>query len=207
MIQGSAEWHAARLGKVTASRIADLTAKIKTGYSTSRANYMAELICERLTGESAPRFVNAEMQWGTDKESDACDAYAFMADADLEPVGFIDHPTIAMSGASPDRLVGSDGLVEVKCPLTATHLDTLLGASIPGRYIGQIQWQLACTGRAWCDWVSFDPRLPPHLRLFVRRIQRDDKAIKEVEIEVRDFLAELDDKLARLAERQARVAA
>lgn len=198
MEQRSPEWFAARLGKVTASRVADLTAKTKTGYSTSRSNYLAELLCERLTGAAAESYVNAAMQWGTDKEPEALSLYEFEVDRAVEPVGFVDHPQIAMTGASPDGLVGADGLVEVKCPITATHLDTLLGGSVSGRYQTQIQWQLACTDRAWCDFVSYDPRVPAHLRLFVQRVQRSDTFIAELESEVRAFLAELDAKIEAL---------
>lgn len=206
--QGSPEWFAQRLGKATASRIADIVAKTKSGYGASRANYMAELICERLTGAQAERFTNAAMQWGSEKEPEACDAYVWETDAELEECGFFDHPKIAMSGASPDRLIGAEGLLEVKCPNTATHLDTLLGAGeIAGKYITQIEWQLACTGRKWCDFVSFDPRLPPHLRLFVRRIHRDDQVISDLEGEVTAFLAEIDGKVARLEALPGRKAA
>ena len=204
MEQRSPDWYAARLGKATASRIADIVAKTKTGYSTSRANYLAELLCERLTGVTAESYVSPAMQWGTDKEQEALSLYEFRADETLEPVGFVDHPTIAMSGASPDGLVGDRGLVEVKAPLTATHLDTLLGRSVPGRYQTQIQWQLACTGRAWCDFVSFDPRLPGNMRLVVRRLHRDDLGIAELENGARHFLAELEAKLEEINEAVAR---
>lgn len=198
IIQGSPEWFAARLGKVTASRVADLTAKTKSGYSTSRANYMAELIVERLTGARAEGFTSAAMQWGTDNEADARIAYEFAKDATVAEVGFVSHPRIDASGASPDGLVGEDGLVEIKCPLTATHLETLLGQATPGRYVTQIQWQLACTGRQWCDFVSFDPRLPESMQLFVQRINRDDKRINELETEVAAFLLEMAVKLSQL---------
>lgn len=204
--QGSEAWRQARLGKLTASRLADSLAKTKTGWGASRANLMADLIAERLTGEPAERFVNAAMQHGTDNEPHACSAYAFATDAELSEVGFVDHPSIAMSGASPDRLVGSDGLIEVKCPLTATHLDTLLGGSVPGRYLTQIGWQLACTGREWCDFVSYDPRLPGKMRLFIRRVRRADCGVEDLEKEARAFLAELDAKMARLTEVVSRAA-
>lgn len=198
IIQGSPEWFAARLGKVTASRVADLTAKTKSGYSTSRANYMAELIVERLTGTRAEGFTSAAMQWGTDNEADARIAYEFAKDATVFEVGFVSHPSIDASGASPDGLVGEDGLVEIKCPLTATHLETLLGQATPARYVTQIQWQLACTGRKWCDFVSFDPRLPEAMQLFVQRVERDDKRINELETEVASFLLEMAVKLSQL---------
>jgi YqaJ-like viral recombinase domain len=117
---------------------------------------------------------------------------------DVTEVGFIDHPEIAMTGASPDGLVGESGLVEIKCPNTATHLDTLLGGSVHEKYLTQMYWQMACTGCDWCDFVSYDPRLPAGMALFVARVHRDVERIAELEHEVRTFLRELDDKIARL---------
>ncbi len=198
MEQRSEEWFAVRLGKVTASRIADVCARTKTGWGASRKNYMAELIVERLTGQRTEGFTNAAMQWGTDQEPDARIAYEFYRDASVAEVGFAPHPTIAETGASPDGLVGVDGLVEIKCPNTATHLETLLGSVMPEKYFMQVQWQLACTGRQWCDFVSFDPRLPESMRLFVDRVKRDDAAITAIEKDVTDFLAELRETVRRL---------
>lgn len=199
--QGSAEWKALRLGKATASRIADVIAKTKTGYSTSRANYMAELIAERLTGNVAEGFTNAAMQWGTEKEPDAISAYEFLTNVEVERVAFMPHPTIEMSGASPDGLVGEDGLIEVKCPNTATHLDTLLGGMIPAKYITQVMWQMACTSRKWCDFVSFDPRMPEEMRMLVHRVERNDTLIASLEKDVAAFLAEINEKVADLTAR------
>lgn len=201
IIQGSPEWFAIRLGKVTASRIPDLTARIKSGYGASRANYMAELVCERLTGVPGDSYKSAAMEWGNAHEDDACSMYEFMEDCEVTRVGFVPHPTIPMAGASPDSFVGDVGLVEIKCPLTATHIETLRGGSIPGKYIKQVQWQLTCTGRAWCDWVSYDPRLPASMRLFVQRVTRNDETIAALEQEVREFQAELDATLAELRNR------
>lgn len=199
IIQGSEEWFAARLGKVTASRVADVIAKTKTGsYGASRANYMAELIAERLTNTQAERFTNAAMAWGNEQEDNARHLYAYKFDVEVEAVGFIPHPRIAMSGASPDGHVGEDGAVEIKAPNTATHIDTLIGGEIPGKYQTQMLWQMACSGRKWTDFVSFDPRLPAHMRLFVKRLHRDDLRIAELEKEVSTFLAELDAKIAAL---------
>ena len=199
LAQYSPEWFAARLGRVTASRVADVVAKTKTGWGASRANYAAQLIAERLTGAAQESYTNAAMQWGIDQEPHAVAAYEFRADADTVSVGFVEHPTIPMSGASPDRLVGADGLLEVKCPNTATHIDTLLHPDVPGKYRPQMQWQMACTGRKWCDFCSFDPRLPESMRLFVIRIQRNDAEIAELEKEVSIFLAEIDRKVADLS--------
>ena len=198
MQQGSKEWFEARLGKVTASRIADLMSQTKSGPAASRKNYMAQLICERLTGERAETFTSAAMVHGTENEPAARIAYEFMCDATVEEVGFIDHPTLAMAGCSPDGLVGDEGMVEIKCPNTATHLDTLLTGKIDGKYLKQMQFQLACSGRQWCDFVSWDPRLPAEMQLFVKRVQRDDAMIAEIEAAVTGFLAELDGMVSAL---------
>lgn len=197
-IQGEPEWFAARVGKVSASRIGDLTAKTKSGYSTSRANYAAELVAERLTGVKAEKYSNGAMQWGTEQEPVARTMYEFMRNATVTEVGLVLHPTIDMACASPDGLVGDDGLVEIKCPLTSTHIETLLGGSIDGKYMKQMQWQMACTGRQWCDFASFDPRLPADMQLHVTRVNRDGAMIVELEREVRSFIAEVDDTLNRL---------
>lgn len=194
IIQRSPEWYEARLGKVTASRVADVIARTKSGWGAGRANYMAELIAERLSGAPAMGFVSSAMQHGIDTEPQARDEYAFYADASPVEVGFVPHPTIGMSGASPDGLISDDGLVEIKCPNTATHIETLLGSSVPGKYVTQMQWQMACTGRLWCDFVSFDPRMPPEMQLFVRRVPRDASMIADLERDVVEFLAELDMK-------------
>lgn len=207
MDQRTPEWYAARLGRVTASRVADIMATTKSGYSASRANYMAELICERLTGEPAEKFSNAAMQWGTDTEPQARAAYAFMCDVEVLETGFVLHQTIPDFGASPDGFVGEDGLVEIKCPNTATHIDTLLSEAVPSKYITQMQVQMACTGRLWCDFVSFDPRLPSDLQLWVRRVQRDDDAIKNIEAETMKFLGDLAAKVEALRSRYMQDAA
>ena len=196
--QGTPEWFAQRLGKVTASRVADVIAKTKTGYSTSRDNYMAQLVCERLTGTVAESFTNAAMAHGTETEPLARAAYESKADVLVDEVAMISHPTIENAGASPDGLVGDDGLVEIKCPNTATHIDTLLTQTVPGKYITQMQWQMACTDRQWCDFVSFDPRMPKELQLFVKHISRDEDYISMLEKEVLSFLMELDVKVSKL---------
>jgi putative phage-type endonuclease len=197
--QGSPEWFAQRLGKATASRIADVIAKTKTGYSTSRANYAAELVCERLTGASAERFTNAAMAWGTEKEPEARASYEFMRSVDVRAAEFVPHPHIAMAGASPDGYVGDTGLIEIKCPISATHIETLLSGKIADKYIVQMQWQMACTGAAWCDFVSYDPRLPAHLQMFIKRVPADSARIGELEAEVKSFLTEVDDTIAKLS--------
>lgn len=207
IIQGSPEWHAMRVGKVTASRVADVIAKTRTGWGASRANYMADLIAEKLTGEPAPSFTNGAMQWGIDQEPNARAAYEFKTDCEVVAIGFAIHPMIRDSGASPDGLVGDHGMVEFKCPNTATHIETLLSGDVPGKYVTQMQWQMACTNRHWCDWVSFDPRMPESMKLFVHRIPRDDAMITQLEKDVREFLDEMAKKLAQLIALQQRQAA
>jgi putative phage-type endonuclease len=196
--QRSPEWFASRLGKVTASRVADVIAKTKSGYSASRDNYMAQLICERLTGQQGESFTNAAMTWGTETEPLARSAFEAYADVMVEEVGFVPHPSIEMSGASPDGLVGLFGMLEIKCPNTATHIDTLLSQTVPGKYITQMQWQMRCCERQWCEFVSFDPRLPQDLQLFVKRVEFDPEYVAMLEKEVIQFLAELDDKVNKL---------
>lgn len=198
--QGTPEWFEMRCGKVTASRIADLAAKIKSGYAASRANYMAQLIVERLTGAVAESYTNAAMQWGIDTEPHARAAYEFVTDCEVEQIAFADHPSIDMAGASPDGLVGNAGLVEIKCPQSATHIDYLMSQKIPKKYIDQMQWQMACLDRGWCDFVSFDPRMPENLNKWIVRVDRDDKRIAELELEVNLFIGELDEKIAKLNE-------
>jgi putative phage-type endonuclease len=198
MEQGTDAWFNIRIGKVTASRVADVLAKTKTGYSTTRDNYMAQLVCERLTGQKGESFTNAAMQHGTETEPLARAAYEARYDVLVDEVGFVPHPTIEMSGASPDGLVGDDGLIEIKCPNTATHIETLLSESVPNKYYTQMQFQLSCTGRQWCDFLSFDNRLPTELQMFVKRVPRDDMYIKLIEDEIVKFLAELDTKINQL---------
>lgn len=196
--QRSDAWRQIRCGSVTASRLGDLTAKTKSGYAASRANYMAQLVCERLTGMPQESFSNAAMQWGTDQEPIARAEYESLRIVFVDEMGFAQHPTIENAGASPDGLVGVNGLIEIKCPNTATHIETLLSGEPDAKYMKQMQWQMACTGRTWCDFVSFDPRMPENLRLFIKRVERDDKLIAELEGEVRKFLAELEEKCNKL---------
>ncbi len=198
MEQRTEDWFEARLGRVTASRTADVMAKTKTGYSASRANYMAQLITERLTGRSESGFSSAAMQWGTETEPQARAAYELMTGRDVVEVGFVQHPVVLDFGASPDGLVGDDGLIEIKCPNTATHIETLLNEKVPSKYNIQMQVQMLCTDRAWCDFVSFDPRLPGDMAFWMKRVERDDKLCKEIEAEVVKFLAELGQKLDQL---------
>lgn len=196
--QRSAEWFQQRAGCLTASRVGDMMAKTKSGPSASRANYAAQLIAERLTGEVAASFSNAAMQHGTDTEPKARLAYEFLHDVTVIEAPFVRHPSMEWAGASPDGLVGADGLVEIKCPNTATHIATLRGGSIDQKYIYQTQWQMACTGAVWCDFASYDPRLPIEMQLHVRRVERDDALIAEIETEALAFLNEIAATVAEL---------
>ncbi|NBT61387.1 MAG: exonuclease [Planctomycetia bacterium] len=199
--QGTPEWHQLRLGKVTASRVSDVLAKIRSGESASRKNYRAELVVQRLTGMPSESFTNAAMEWGTATEPMARIAYEIAKGVLVEQVGFIDHPTIAMFGCSPDGLV-HDGMIEIKCPNSATHIEYLTDNKAPAKYINQMQCQMAVTGRKWCDFVSFDPRLPEDLQLFVVRVERDQKYIDSMEVEVVEFLTEVEGMVNQLKERK-----
>lgn len=199
MMQGSEEWFAQRLGKATASRIADIIAKTKSGPSASRENYAIELALERITGARQESFSNAAMQWGTETEPLARAAYEAHTGRIVDEVAMLAHPTIAMAGASPDGLA-DDGQIEIKCPNSATHAKTLLSKKPDGKYIVQMQWQMACTGRAWCDFVSFDPRFPQHLQLCIVRVERDIEMISELEREVISFLADVEKLVSQLME-------
>ena len=200
MEQRSDEWFEARLGKVTASKIADVMSTLKTGKEAiTRKNYRIQLVSERLTNKKADSFINDAMRIGIEREEDARTTYMFKHN-DVEEVGFVDHPTIPMSGASPDGLVGDEGLIEIKCPLTTTHTDTLISGKAPSKYIPQMQWQMACTGRKWCDFVSYNPDFPENLQLFVVRVERDDTLIEELEDGVKEFLSEVDETVTKLKE-------
>jgi putative phage-type endonuclease len=202
IVQLSDEWKAIRLGKATASRMADICAKTRTGWGASRANYKAQLVCERLTGMVHNGYQNEAMTWGIEKEPDARRAYEFMRDATVTEMGFVEHPEIPMSGASPDGIVnGTEGMIEIKCPITATHIETLLGRKAPAKYYLQMQWQMACTGREWSDYISYDPRMPESMQLFIDRVERDNACIQQLERDVIEFLAEVDATVAELRAR------
>jgi putative phage-type endonuclease len=195
MEQRTDDWFSARLGKVTASRISDVVAKTKSGVSASRGNYMAQLIVERMTNKPTESYSNSAMQWGTDTEPLARAAYEMATNTMVEEVGFVQHPDEEMCGASPDGLVGEDGLIEIKCPNTATHIETLINGEIDNKYILQMQWQMACTGRQWCDFVSFDPRMPESLQLKIIRVNRLQSLIIDLETQVEQFLNETQEKI------------
>ena len=198
MEQRTEEWFKARLGKVTASRVADVLAKIKSGESASRRNYKIQLVSERLTGERQETYINQAMQDGIDREFYARERYVQQF-GEVEEVGFIQHPTLE-AGASPDGMVGEDGIIEIKCPMGTTHTETLMSQDVPSKYMPQIQFQLLCTGRKWCDFVSYNPMFPEHLQVFVKRVEADVDYQKELEVEVKQFLSEVDDVINRLKE-------
>lgn len=205
--QGTAEWIQLRTGMVTASRMADVISKLKpkkgeapeaVKYKAEHANYLTELVCESLTGRAQDHYVSPAMQWGTDMEPLARAAYEDAKDVIVDTVGFATHPTVKRFGASPDGLIGTDGLVEFKCPLTATHITWFLEGKVPEDYQPQMLAEMACTERQWCDFVSFDPRLPKKLRMYCVRFRRDEERINAMEAEVEKFLAEVDDTISLL---------
>lgn len=205
--QKSPEWFAARLGKVTASRVADVMAATKSGPAASRKNYMMELLCQRLTSKAEEGFTSAAMQRGTDLEPIARSAYEVDMGVMVVETGLILHPSGIAFGASPDGLVGDDGLVEIKCPNTATHVEFLRTGKPDGKYLWQMAAQMECAGRAWCDFVSFDDRLPEPLQYRRVRIERDDKKIGEMMAGISSFLSELDELEAEMLEQIKRTAA
>ena len=204
--QRTEEWFQQRLGKVTASRISDVIAKTKTGVSTSRQNYLVQLVSERLTGKKGDSFVNQAMLDGIEREGAARAIYMLNRDVSVTEVGFFDHPIIKNSGASPDGAVNAEeegkyaGLIEIKCPIETTHTNTLMSKSVPSKYIPQMQWQLACNGAKWVDFVSYIPNVPMELQLFVARVDRDDTYIGELEAEVIKFLDEVEQTILKLKE-------
>ena len=201
--QGSAEWLAARAGCLTASAIADMLAKTKTGEAASRANLRARLVAERLTGIPQDGFSNAAMQWGNEQEPFARAAYEIHSGNLVDQTGLVMHPSIPYAGASPDGLIDECGLVEIKCPNTATHIKYLLSGDAPKEYQPQMLWQMECTERKWCDFVSFDPRMPIHLQLFVVRFDRDEGRLNDVRAEAVKFLAEVDSMITQLTKKAA----
>ncbi len=190
--QRTDEWFAQRLGKVTASRINDVLARLKNGgEAATRKNYRTQLALERLTGKRESAFTNAAMQWGTDCEPLALAAYEAETNSFVDAAEFVLHSSLAESGASPDGLVGKDGLIEIKCPNSATHIEWLLAGVVPTEHQNQMLWQMACTGRQWCDFVSYDPRMPEYAQLFIKRLARDDARISDMEAHIAEFCCEV----------------
>jgi putative phage-type endonuclease len=197
--QGSLEWKQLRMGNVTASRVADVIAKTKSGYSTSRDNYMTELVIERF-GVMAESFTNAAMEHGTNTEPLARAAYELKNGVMVQEVDYVPHKAVKRSGASPDGIVG-EGLLEIKCPNSKTHFDYLLAGLVPEKYKPQMAWQMACTGAKWCDFVSFDNRVPEGLQYFQIRYERDDIYIGMLEKEIEQFLIEVEAKYQALEQK------
>ena len=191
----------ARCGSVGASDVPNIIRRIKTGYAASRANLMALKAVERLTGVPAETYQSAAMAQGLEREPLARAAYAFLHDVEVEETGPVPHPQLKGAHASPDGLLNDDGLLEIKCPQMAAHLDTLWNEKIDGDYLIQIQWQLASTGRQWADYVSFSPDFPERMQFWETRIERDQKLIDMLEGEVRAFIDELERKVDELRKR------
>jgi putative phage-type endonuclease len=199
IIQRSPEWFAARCGSLGASQLADALAKTKSGWGASRANLQTKLVIERLTGQQEEGFVRSPaMQWGVDKEDEARTAYSFATGHEVIEVGLYKHPTLIGSHASPDGLVGNDGCIEIKCPNSTTHIEVLKTNQIAHKYILQMQWQMICAERQWCDFVSFDPRMPDHLMLYVQRVHLDKDMQVYLEAEVAQFLKEVEAQVEAL---------
>jgi len=198
MEQLSQEWFEARLGKVTASRVSDVLATIKSGEAASRKNYKLQLVTERLTNKKTDSYTNQAMQDGIDREPMAREIYEKFKEVKVEEIGFVQHPEIKMAGASPDGLVGDDGIIEIKCPIETTHTTNLLERKLPSKYKPQVQFQLATTGRKWCDFISYNPNFEPRLQLIVIRVERDDEYIEMLEFEITNFLNEVEEMINQL---------
>lgn len=190
--QGSEAWHLLRLGKCTASRVSDVMAAGKSGEAVTRRNYRIQLVCERLTGQKEESYSNHHMERGVMLEPVARSLYESLNDVFVDEIAFVDHPSIAMAGASPDGLVGSNGLIEIKCPTAANHIETVLSGKSPAKYYHQMQWQMACMPtRKWVDFISYCPAVGDNLALYVYRVQRDNTYIAEMETAVAAFLNEV----------------
>lgn len=202
--QGTDEWLEQRLGKVTASRIADVMAKGRgNAPSATRLSYMTQLLAERLTGLTQGSFTNAAIEHGTETEPQARAQFTLRTGITVEEVGFINHPSLAMAGASPDGLIDDDGLIEIKCPNTVTHLKAIEGAPIDRKYLLQMHWQMICAERKWCQFVSFDPRMPDRWAMHQTRVDYDAELGEEITTAVHAFLAELDAKEQKYTEKEA----
>ena len=177
---------------MTASRVADILARTKSGASASRQNYLIELALQRVTKTIEESYTNAAMEWGTATEPQARVAYEVASFNFVDQVPFIDHPTIDWFGCSPDGLVGSDGLIEIKCPNSATHWSYVKEGKPPQKYIIQMQAQMSVTGAKWCDFVSFDPRMPERSKLLIINVPRDPEFILYMETEINQFLSEVE---------------
>ncbi|WP_175869146.1 lambda exonuclease family protein [Bartonella gabonensis] len=207
MEQRTAQWFQARLGKVTASNIYNVISKTAKGIPTSKyEDYKIKLITERLTGQTSPYYETEDMRWGIENEEDALREYEFIYDTEVTRCGFIQHPTIKMAGASPDGLIDKEGLIEIKCPRSTNHMRFFIDNEIKPEYLAQMQFQMASTGRKWCDFISYDPRFTgdsSHLRMKIKRIIRDEKQIEQINQAVESFLAEIEQEMQKLSKKTA----
>lgn len=194
MEQRSPEWFQARLGKATASRFADIMATTKSGPSATRKNYLSELVLERLTHKPTESYTNQAMINGIETEPLAKLRYELATGLNVIDTGFWEHKSL-LAGASPDGLIGDNGLLEIKCPIPSTHIQTLKTRKTPPKYIAQIQGQMWITKRDWCDFVSFNSDMPVNAQLFIVRVLRDEGYIKNLEKEVRVFLDEVKEQV------------
>lgn len=198
--QGTEAWFAMRLGKVTASRVADVMAKTKTGVSASRQNYLIELALQRVTGVFEQSFTTQAMQDGIDREAQARVLYEVTTGEFVDQAPFVDHPTIQGFGASPDGLVNSKGMCEIKCRGNAGHWEVIKTGEIPKKYWIQQQAQLACTGREWNDYVGYNPNFPEKSKLYIQRVYRDEAFIADMEAQIKQFLIEVEEEVKLMKE-------
>ena len=203
MLQGTLEWRQARCGSIGASDAPRVVRRTKSGYSADRDSLMASKVLERLTDTPVEIFKTAAMAQGTEREPEARILYELVKGVEVEQVGIVPHPSIKGSHASPDGLVTETGLVEIKCPQPAAHMDTLMGETISEAHVVQMHWQMACTGSQWCDYVSFNPDFPPAMQVWIRRVYRDAKFIAELEREIIQFIREVDQRVDKLSRRYA----
>lgn len=202
--QGSQEWLEARAGSLGASQVADALARTKTGWGASRKNLHAQLVVERITGRPTEGYCSPAMQWGKDNEAQARAMYCFASGNAVHEIGLARHPSIEGTHASPDGLIDPEGCLEIKCPNSATHIETLTGSPIADRYIKQMQWQMEICDRQWCDFVSFDPRVPEEMQLHVQRVERDEGFIDTMRAEIAEFIGEVDKTVADLRARYSK---
>jgi hypothetical protein len=196
--QGTEFWKQLRSGLVTASRCGEMISTTKRGESAKRRDYRTELVCEILTRQPYPHVVTKEMQWGTEQEPFARAAYELERDVLVETCGFVLHPDISRFGCSPDGFVGDDGLLQIKCPTTFTHLTWMMAQTVPLEHMPQMLAEMSCTGRSWCDFMSYDPRLPAPLQRFICRYERNEQFVSTIEAEVVKFNSEIANYISQL---------
>jgi putative phage-type endonuclease len=202
MLQGSEEWRQARSGSIGASDAPSVVRRVKSGgFSADRESLLAVKVLERITNTPVEPYRSAAMLQGTAREPEARMTYALVKGVEVEEIALVPHPTIKGSHCSPDGLVGLDGLVEIKCPMAAQHLDTLLNGQISSDHLTQMMWQMACTGRAWDDFVSYSSDFPGPMQIWIKRVHRDAKRIAELEREIATFIKEIDQRVEQLSRR------